>query len=61
LLGAQTYKAWLPNVIFVVLCLLGAILSLFFPETRGINMIESIEDAEVFYAESKKFCYKRRE
>ncbi|XP_078489501.1 organic cation transporter protein-like [Ciona intestinalis] len=49
ILALQTYLRWLPNVIFGVAAAAAALLSYTLPETKGIDMMETIEEAERFY------------
>lgn len=50
LVGLQSQISWLPGSIFGALAILGAVVSLRFPETTGIDMMSTIEEAEDFYA-----------
>lgn len=49
LLALQGKIAWLPNTILGALGIVGALMSFTFPETTGLDMMESIEEAERFY------------
>uniref|UniRef100_H2XXG9 Major facilitator superfamily (MFS) profile domain-containing protein n=1 Tax=Ciona intestinalis TaxID=7719 RepID=H2XXG9_CIOIN len=49
ILALQAYLKWLPNVIFGVAAAAAALLSYTLPETKGIDMMETIEEAERFY------------
>uniref|UniRef100_H2XQ74 Major facilitator superfamily (MFS) profile domain-containing protein n=1 Tax=Ciona intestinalis TaxID=7719 RepID=H2XQ74_CIOIN len=46
ILALQAYLKWLPNVIFGVAAAAAALLSYTLPETKGIDMMETIEEAE---------------
>merc|ERR1719427_920599 len=49
LLGLQDAIPWLPYTILGVLGVVGAAISLSFPETTGVDMMETVEEAEKFY------------
>jgi len=49
LVGLQDTVSWLPNTILGVLGVVGAVISLSFPETTGIDMMATVEEAEDFY------------
>jgi len=49
----QNYISWLPNSIFAVLGVVAGGLALFYPETKGVDLLETIEDAEIFYKTGK--------
>lgn len=45
----QTFGDWLPNTVFGILAIVGGIVSLWFRDTTGMEMMETIEEAEMFY------------
>jgi len=49
LLGLEAAVPWLPYTILGVLGVVGAGVSLSFPETTGVDMMETVEEAEKFY------------
>merc|ERR1712136_85127 len=53
ILMLQTYVSWLPNSVFAVLGVAAGALALFYPETKGVDLLETIEDAEIFYKTGK--------
>ncbi|CAK8674818.1 unnamed protein product [Clavelina lepadiformis] len=53
-ISLQDYVSWLPNTIFAILGIAAGILSLFFPETNGVPMMETPQEAEEFYKNWKK-------
>uniref|UniRef100_H2XS99 Major facilitator superfamily (MFS) profile domain-containing protein n=2 Tax=Ciona intestinalis TaxID=7719 RepID=H2XS99_CIOIN len=53
LIALQDDVTWLPNAIFGVSALLTGLASLTFPETNGHKMMETIEEAEIFYKTGK--------
>nr|XP_009861187.2 organic cation transporter protein-like [Ciona intestinalis] len=53
LIALQDDITWLPNAIFGVLAILAAFASLTFPETNGNGMMETIDEAEIFYKTRK--------
>ncbi|XP_076822511.1 organic cation transporter protein-like isoform X2 [Clavelina lepadiformis] len=54
IISLQDYVSWLPNTIFGVFGIAAGILSLFLPETNGVPMMETPEEAEEFYKNWKK-------
>lgn len=48
------FPTWLSNFIFGGLAIIAALASLAFPETKGREMMESIEEAEAFYGGVEK-------
>nr|XP_039273412.1 organic cation transporter protein-like [Styela clava] len=50
IIGLQDYVSWLPNTIFGAVAVIGGLLSLTFRDTTGKPMMETIEEAELFYA-----------
>lgn len=42
--------SWLGNILFAAFAIFGAIASIFLPETTGVEAIDSLEAAEMFYA-----------
>lgn len=55
LIFLQDYVSWLPFTIFGAVALLAAFLTLFLPETKGVEMMQTMEEAEEFYTRSNKF------
>ncbi|XP_078493967.1 organic cation transporter protein-like [Ciona intestinalis] len=53
LIALQDDVTWLPNAIFGIFALLAGLASLTFPETNGHKMMETIEEAEIFYKTGK--------
>jgi len=53
IISVQNQVRWLPSAIFGVLGLMAAFTTLTFPETNGCRMMETIEEAEYFYAHKK--------
>nr|XP_039269896.1 organic cation transporter protein-like [Styela clava] len=49
-IATQVWVTWLPNSIFGAFGVIAGILSLTFPETTGMKMLETLEEAEAFYA-----------
>lgn len=41
---------WLPNCIFAFLSIFGGLITLCLPETNGIELTETIKEAELFYS-----------
>jgi len=54
LIFLQDYVSWLPFTIFGAVALLAAFLTLFLPETKGVEMMQTMEEAEEFYTRSNK-------
>jgi len=59
LIFLQDYVSWLPFTIFGAVALLAAFLTLFLPETKGVDMMQTMEEAENFYKRSNN--YSKRE
>lgn len=57
IIGLQDNVTWLPNTIFGVFAVVGGLLSLTFRDTTGHPMMETIEEAEMFYAGKTKKMY----
>ncbi|XP_078485020.1 organic cation transporter protein-like isoform X1 [Ciona intestinalis] len=52
-ISLQDYVSWLPNVIFGSLGVIAGLSALTFQETNGDTMMETLEEAEVFYKTGK--------
>lgn len=50
IISLQDEVTWLPNAIFGVFAVSGGLLSLTLRDTTGHPMMETIEEAEIFYA-----------
>lgn len=50
IISIQDYVSWLPNTIFGVFAITAGLLSLTMRDTTGMPMMETIEEAEIFYA-----------
>nr|XP_009858916.2 solute carrier family 22 member 21 isoform X1 [Ciona intestinalis] len=48
-ISLQHYLTWLPDVVFAGLALMAGLVSLTLPETNGCGLMETIEEAEIFY------------
>ncbi|XP_076821885.1 organic cation transporter protein-like isoform X3 [Clavelina lepadiformis] len=49
-IALDNYISWLPNTIFSALALLAAFMAYSLPETNKQNLMETIEEAEMFYS-----------
>ena len=49
-IALDNYISWLSNTIFSALALLAAIVAYSLPETNKQNLMETIEEAEMFYS-----------
>ena len=58
LIFLQDYVSWLPFTIFGAVALLAAFLTLFLPETKGVDMMQTMEEAENFYKRSNNYRFK---
>lgn len=50
IISLQDYVTWLPNSIFGVFAISGGLISLSIRDTTGVPMMETIQEAEIFYA-----------
>ena len=52
ILSLAAYKSWLPSVIISSLGIFAGLFSLYLPETKGVKMLKSFEEAQKFYVAS---------
>jgi len=60
IISLQDSVRWLPNVIFSCLGITAGLLALLLPETKGFELMETVEEAEEFYKTRKQVKIKRK-
>ena len=55
-LSASATAIWLPAALMGIISALGAISTMLLPDTKGIDLLEKLEDAEDFYSKHKLCC-----
>ena len=55
-LSASATAIWLPAALMGITSALGAISTMLLPDTKGIDLLEKLEDAEDFYSKHKLCC-----
>ena len=55
-LSASATAIWLPAALMGIISALGAISTMLLPDTKGMDLLEKLEDAEDFYSKHKLCC-----
>ena len=47
---------WLPAALMGIVAIAGALSTLVLPDTKGVDLFQTIDDAEEFYSDHKLCC-----
>ena len=55
-MSSGSTMVWLPATLMGIVSIAGALSTLLLPNTKGIELMEKLDDAEIFYHDYKPFC-----